>query len=70
MRSVVAKTTPKKQNTTEDKTVDADAEEVISDTQRPANLNRFKNLQQGLVSQFVSISFLSIILKRNQEREK
>jgi hypothetical protein len=46
MRSVVAKTTPKKQNTTEDKTVDADAEEVISDTQRPANLNRFENLQQ------------------------
>ncbi|KAK2405277.1 hypothetical protein QL285_054533 [Trifolium repens] len=46
MRLVVAKTTPKKQNTTEDKTADADAEEVIPNTQRPANLNRFENLQQ------------------------
>jgi hypothetical protein len=32
MRPVVAKTTPKKQNTTEDKTADTDAEEVIPDT--------------------------------------
>jgi hypothetical protein len=32
MRSVVGKTTPRKQNTTEDKTADTDAEEVIPDT--------------------------------------
>jgi hypothetical protein len=32
MRSVVVKKTPKKQNTTEDKTADADAEEVNPDT--------------------------------------
>jgi hypothetical protein len=32
MRLVVAKTTPKKQITTEDKSVDVDAEEVNPDT--------------------------------------
>jgi hypothetical protein len=46
MRLVVAKTTPKKQITTEDKIVDTDAKEVNPDILRPANLNRLENLQQ------------------------
>ncbi|KAK2368415.1 hypothetical protein QL285_081612 [Trifolium repens] len=46
MRPVVAKRTPRKQNTTEDKTTDADAEEVNPNTYRLANLNRFGNHQQ------------------------
>jgi hypothetical protein len=44
MRPVVANKHQRNLTLPEDKTVEADAEEVDSDTSRPANLNRFENL--------------------------
>jgi hypothetical protein len=46
MRPVVANKHQRNLTLPEDKTVEADAEEVDPDTSRPANLNRFENLQR------------------------